>query len=106
MRDYDIKRGHFKNIEGKLEAIAEEVFGEYEASGEKIETSYGALKKLEFWLEGRTKLWLNTEMDKNVNDTTAMETHRRYNELLFRLTGFNAKERAKRLKDKTKKGKL
>ncbi|MCK4614296.1 MAG: DUF5611 family protein [Thermoplasmata archaeon] len=106
MRDYDIKRGHFKNIEGKIETIAEEVFGEFEKTGEKIITSFGALKKLEFWLEGKTKLWVDTEMEKDVDDSTAMETHKRYNGLLLRLTGYTAKQRAKRVKDKAKKGRL
>ncbi len=106
MRDYDIKRGHFKKIDGKVQEIVNEVMGSSKKAGEKIKTSFGALKKLELWTEGKTKLWVDTEMDAGVDDKTAMETQRKYNDLLFRLTGFTAKERSKRLKDKAKKGKL
>lgn len=106
MRDYDIKRGHFKKIEGKLETITKEIFGEIKTSGEKIVTSFGALKKLELSTEGRTILRVDTEMDKDVDDTTAFDTQKKYNTLLETLTGFTSKQRSKRLKDKAKKGKL
>jgi len=106
MRDYDIKRGHFKNIDGKLEEITSDIFGQFEKAEGKIRTSFGALKSLECWLEGRTKLWVDTDVEAGVDDETAMITHRKYNEFLFTLTGYNAKQRAKRMKDKAKKGKL
>lgn len=106
MRDYDIKRGHFKNIDGKLEEITEEIFGTFEKVEGKIRTSFGALERLDIWLEGKKLIWVDTDLKTGVDDDTAMNTHRKYNEFLLRTTGFNAKERAKRLKDKAKKGKL
>jgi len=106
MRDYDIKRRHFKNIDGKLEEIVSDIFGEFEKVEGKIRTSFGALKSLECWFEGKTKLWIDTDMDAKVDDETAMTTHKKYNDFLLTLTGYNAKQRAKRMKDKAKKGTL
>lgn len=106
MRAYDIKRGHFKNIDGKLEEIAKDIFGALDEVEGKFKTSYGALNQLEFWLEGKKVLWVDTDLTKGVDDDTAMKTHRKYNEFLLTATGFNAKERAKRMKDKAKKGTL
>lgn len=106
MRDYDIKRGHFKNIDGKLEEIVKDIFGTFEKVEGKLVTSYGALVRLECWIEGKTTFWVDTDLEKKVDDETARTTHEKYNDLLLRLTGYNAKQRAKRLKDKAKKGKL
>ena len=106
MREYDIKRGHFKNIDGRLEEIVGEIFGQFENVEGKIRTSFGALNSLECWLEGKKILWVDTDLKTTVDDDTAMNTHKKYNDFLFTLTGYNAKQRAKRLKDKAKKGKL
>lgn len=106
MRDYDIKRGHFKNIDGKLEDIAKDIFGETKKKGDKIVTSFGAIKSLEMWFEGKTVFWVDMEMIKDVDDDTAMATQKKYNDLLFRITGFTGKQRLKRLKEKAKKGTL
>lgn len=106
MRDYDIKRGHFNNIEGKLEEIVEEIFGQFENVEGKVRTSFGALNRLECWFEGKKSLWVDTDLKTTIDDETAMTTHKKYNDFLLRLTGYNAKQRAKRLKDKAKKGTL
>ena len=106
MRDYDIKRGHFKNIDGKFEDIVGEIFGQFENVEGKIVTSYGAIIRLECWLEGKKLLWVDTDLRTDIDDETAMTTHQKYNEFLFTLTGYNAKQRAKRLKEKAKKGTL
>jgi len=106
MTKYDIKRGHFKNIEGKLGEIMEEVFGTVEDLGGQFRTSFGALKEITASTAGKTLLQVHTAMDKDVSNEVAAETIKKYNEFLFRCTGFNSKQRAKRIKDKAKKGKL
>ncbi len=106
MREYDIKRGRFKNIDGRFEEIVGDIFGTFEKVEGKIVTSYGALDRLECWIEGKTRFWVDTIMNARGDDKTAMTTHQKYNDLLLQLTGYNAKQRAKRMKDKAKKGTL
>ncbi len=100
---YDIKRGHFKSIEGgKLEELMKETFGTVESKDEKLITDYGAIKHLEVWTEGKTGLWIDIEMDDSPDDKVAMDTISRWNKFLQTATGFNAKERSKRAKAKAK----
>ncbi len=100
---YDIKRGHFKNVEGeKLEKLMKDIFGSVEKEGEKIITTDGAIKHLEIWTEGKTGLWVDIEMDEDPDEKVAMETISKWNDFLLRATGFNAKQRSKRAKDKAK----
>ncbi len=101
---YDIKRGHFKNIEdGKLEELIDDVFGSVECKDEKLITDYGAIKNLEVWTEGRTGLWIDVEMDEAPEDEVAVDTISKWNKFLLEATGFNAKKRSKRAKKKVKK---
>ncbi len=98
MRKYDIKRGHYKNIEGDgLPNIIEEVFGSVKKEGEYLVSSYGAIKSLRVGLEGKKYLLVETEMDSKADESVAAETIKRYNEFLFRATGYTAKERRKKL---------
>jgi len=101
---YDVKRGHFKNIEGdQLKELMDEIFEDVEEKDEKLETSYGAIDHLEVWTEGRTGLWVDVEMDDEADEKEAMETISRWNDFLERATGFDAKKRRKRAKKKAKK---
>ena len=100
---YDVKRGHFKNIEGnQLKELMIEKFEDVEEKDEKLVTNYGAIDHLEVWTEGRTGLWVDLEMDEDVEDETAMETISVWNEFLEEATGFTAKKRRKRAKKKAK----
>lgn len=102
---YDVKRGHFKNIEGdKLKNIIKEYFGDVREDGEKLSTSYGAIEKADVWLEGKTGIWVDLEMKEDVPDDVAMDTVSRWNKFLFDVTGFNAKNRRDRAKKKAKSG--
>ncbi len=101
---YDIKRGHFKNIEGgKLEDLMKETFGSVKSEDEKLITIYGAIKHLEVCTEGKTGLWIDIEMDEEPDDKVAMDTISRWNKFLHAATGFDAKARSKRAKKKAKK---
>ncbi len=101
---YDVKRGHFKHIEGdQLKELMIEIFEEVEEKDEKLVTSYGAIDRLEIWTEGRTGLWVDVEMDEDADEQEAMETISKWNDFLERATGFNAKKRRERAKKKAKK---
>ena len=101
MNTYDIKKGHYEKIEGeKLEALMVELFGNSKQSGEKLNSSFGALEKITVLLDGKKSLSVETKMNTNVDDKTATETIRAYNQFLERATGFNTKERKKRANKK------
>ncbi len=94
MRLYDFKRGHKKTAE-EIEAIMKEMFGEVKKEGDKMISSYKGLERIEVWLEGK-KLAAETT-SKKVDDKEAMDTLRTWNDFLFRVTGYTAKERKKKM---------
>ncbi len=101
MQEYDIKRGHLKNIEGdKLKGMIETIFGSVKVDQDKFVVTYGALQPLTTWLKNKDILIVDTTMKKDVPDDEINETIRRYNKFLEDATGFNAKERVKRAKKK------
>ena len=99
MNEYDIKRGHFEKIEGdKLELLMKDIFETVDKKDDKLITSFGAIEKLVVWPEGTKTLCVETKMNTEVDDKTATDTIRKYNQFLERSTGFSAKERRKRAK--------
>ena len=106
MMEQDIKRGNHKNIEGaKLFELLKDVFGEANVSleDEKCSVTYGALSPLITWVKDPSTLMVDTVMDPEVDIETGMDSRKKYNKFLDIATGFNAKARSKRLKDKLKK---
>lgn len=103
MREYDIKRGHFKNIDGKLEEIMRECFGSVKNNGEFLESSYGALVYIRIKPKGKTALIVDSETDKTADLEIASKTIRAYNDFLFKVTGMTGKQRGKREQEKLKK---
>ena len=98
MNEYDIKRGHFEKIEGdKLETLMRDLFGSVDKEGEKLKSSFGAMERLTVWTEGKKSLFVETKMNTKVDDKTAAETIRLYNQFLGRSTGFTSKERRKKI---------
>lgn len=106
MRDYDIKRGHYDNIDGRIPEILEKHFGEASRDGEWHVSSYGAIEEVRVKTEGKTTATVDSTMDPDVDMETAKETRERWNDFLLELTGFNAKKRRERLKDKAKEDEL
>ncbi len=94
MRLYDFKRGHKKNID-EIEKIMGEIFGTVERRGEKLYSSYKGLAHIEVWLE-KNKLAAITE-PRDVSDQDALDTLKKWNDFLYRVTGYTAKERKKKL---------
>jgi hypothetical protein len=108
MQDYEIRRGHFSEIEGeKLGQLMEGIFG----NGKKLsdysyETSFGAIARLTATLKDKKVLTVDPVMNTKVDANTAAETVRKYNMFLEKATGFTSKERMKRIQKKAKEGKL
>jgi hypothetical protein len=105
--DYDIKKGHGKDLEGDgLKKIVEEVFGSAKIEGDMIVATYGAMTHLEAKLKDKTTLIVNTTTDTKAKADVASDTIKQYNVFLEKATGFNSKERRTRLQKKAKEGKL
>ncbi|MCK5561621.1 MAG: DUF5611 family protein [Thermoplasmata archaeon] len=103
MKEYEIKRGHFKNIEGeKLKELMMDTFGSVKSEEDKLVINFGALQPLKTWIKDKNVLCVDTQMDKNVDDDTINGTISSYNKFLEAATGFTAKERLKRAKKKIK----
>lgn len=108
MQDYDIKRGHYANIEGgKLGSIIEEIFGNVKRLDDNTyEATFGAIAKLMVSLKDKKSITVDTVMNSKVDANTAADTVKRYNVFLEKATGLTSKERVKKLNKKAKEGKL
>jgi hypothetical protein len=103
MRSYNIKRGHFRHIEGqKLHELVVESFGNADKKDDKISTSFGAIEKLDVWTDGKL-LFVDTNMNTTVDEETAVKTRKRFYEFLEKATGYTAKQRAKKAQKEAKK---
>lgn len=104
MRDYELKRGHWKNLEGdKLQKLMEECFGEVRQEGEWLIASFGALKWVKARMEGKDKVWVDSETDRSAPMEVARQTMTVWNDFLERATGYDAKQRGKRAQEAAKK---
>ena len=104
MRDYELRRGVAKELEGDgLHRIAVGEFGDAGTDGAKVTVSYGALEKLVAWTDGK-RLFVDTTMKPGVPDHVATDTIKAFNAFLEKATGYTAKERGKRAQAAAKKG--
>ncbi len=94
MRLYPFKRGHKKTLE-EIENIMAELFGDVQRVNGHLVASYGALERIEVWLEGG-KMAAETA-SRRAESSVAQETLKRWNDFLFRVTGYTAKERKKKM---------
>ena len=107
MQIFDIKRGHYKNLENNgLERIMSEIFETVEKEEDKYIANYGAMKPITVWLKSKKELCVDIATDKDVDNETAMRSIKAKNDFLMKATGFSAKERGKRLQKKAKEGKI
>ncbi len=105
--DYDIKKGHGKELEGDgLRRIAEEVFGSAKVEGDMVVAKYGAMTHLEAKMKDKSNITINTTTDTKADVEMAADTIKQYNAFLEKVTGFTSKERRTRLQKKAKEGKL
>lgn len=105
----DIKRGHWKVVDGDgLKEIMEQQFDvpvEVDGDGWHM-VECGALKPLKAKMHSKSELEDITTSNPDVTEEVASDSIRRYNSFLQAATGFNSKERKKRLNKKAKEGKL
>ncbi len=94
MRLYDFKRGHGKSLD-EIESIMKEVFGDVSREGDKLVASYKGLSRVDVWIENK-KLAVETQT-REVGPEDSMDTLKKWNEFLFRVTGYTAKERKKKM---------
>jgi hypothetical protein len=107
MMEYDVKKGHFKNLDGDgLKDMLTELFGGYQEDGDTLIASYGAMREMKVKVLSKSLLSIETSTDANVSDDVAMDTIRKFNKFLESATGFSSKQRRDRLNKKAKKGKL
>ncbi|HUV25652.1 MAG TPA: DUF5611 family protein [Methanomassiliicoccales archaeon] len=105
--EYDIKRGHLKNLEGDgLKDMLTEIFGGYSEDGDTLIASFGAMKEMRVKFLSNSSLSIETTADTSASDDVAMDTIRRFNKFLEKVTGFTSKQRKDRLNKKAKEGKL
>ncbi len=106
MQELDIKRGHFGKIEGdQLKHLMGDIFGGVEESeGGKLTSTFGAMAPISVWVKDKKALCIDIITQIEVDDKTAMDSIRAKNKFLEAATGFSAKERLKRAKNKAKKG--
>lgn len=105
--EYDIKRGHFKNVEGDgLKDMLTEFFGGYQEDGDTMIASFGAITEMKVKILSKSSLSIETTTDTKVSDDVAMDTIRNFNKFLESVTGLNSKQRRDRLNKKAKQGKL
>lgn len=105
MRDYELRRGHWKQIDGeKLLHLMQDVFGETKKEGNGyVVENYGGLTRLYVEQLGKTHIRVDTTMNAKVGNEDAQKTLRSYNDFLELATGYNAKERGKRAQAEAKK---
>lgn len=107
MQEFEIKKGHYQNIEGdKLKRLMIEIFGDVKEEEKKFVSRFGAMQPITVWFKDKNTLCVDIQTDKNVNEDMAVKSISAKNEFLERATGFSAKERMKRIQKKAKEGRL
>jgi hypothetical protein len=98
VQSYPVRTSHRKNLDPEaIGAIARRHFDSVRVGGTEVEASYGAIEHLTARPEGRA-LGIEVRMNPRVEETVARETIGRYNRFLEEITGFSARERARRLR--------
>jgi len=93
-----VRTSHRKNLElAAIGAIAKSHFATVEVGASEVTASFGAIERLVARPEGRA-LSVEVRTNPRVDETVARETIACYNRFLEEVTGYNAKERAKRLR--------
>ena len=100
MQEYQVKRGHTKDLAGEVEKAFSECFGvQPEKGAGTFAISYGALARMEIRLgEGGKTITVDTVSKRDADEATILDTNRRFRTFLDRVTGFSSKERVKRAK--------
>ncbi|MBW3583059.1 MAG: DUF5611 family protein [Euryarchaeota archaeon] len=105
MQELDIKRGHWKKVE--LDAIFQETFGEYRKEegdeGTWYVASGPALKLFKACLRDKSTALVQIDGDLGAPEGDQVKAIKIKNKVLEDITGFTAKQRAKRAQEAAKK---
>jgi hypothetical protein len=95
---YPVRTSHRKNLDlAALGTIVRGSFDAVEVGPSEVVASWGAIERIAVRPQGR-ELTVDLRMNPKVDEAVARETIARYNRFLEEVTGFNAKERARRLR--------
>ncbi|HYB62992.1 MAG TPA: DUF5611 family protein [Thermoplasmata archaeon] len=98
MQTYPVRTSHRKNLElAAIGAIARQHFAAVEVGASEVVASSGAIERLAVRPDGRG-LSVDVRTNPRVDEAVARETIAHYNRFLEEVTGYSAKERAKRLR--------
>jgi len=98
VQSYPVRTSHRKNLElGAIAAIAKNHFTTVTVGPAAVEASFGAIEQLSARPDGKA-LSIDVRTNPKVDVEVARESVARYNRFLEEVTGFSAKERAKRLR--------
>jgi hypothetical protein len=86
-----------------IAAVCEEEFGIAERSADAVTAHYGAIDSLTV-RPAKGEILVELRMNPKVTNEIAAETVRRYNRFLESVTGYTAKERAKKAQKAAKAG--
>ena len=104
MQKYPVRPTHRKNLDGgALVAIARNHFDDAVGEGTGATAHWGAIERLVARGENK-ELLIDLTMNPKVDERVAAETIARYNRFLEEATGYNSKERAKRLRKSANAG--
>jgi len=101
--EYSLKRGFKPDIARIKIALEEEFPSEVREEGGHLFTSYGALKSIEAWIEGK-KLAVVTESAPGAGDQDILDTNKLFRSFLEKATGYTAKQRLQMAKKEATKG--
>ena len=98
MQKYPVRTSHRAKLAAPaLRDVAARHFEAAELDGDAVVARWGAIERIAAKAEGK-ELGIDLRMNPKVEESVAKETIRRYNDFLEEATGFNSKERAKRLR--------
>ncbi|MBP7071186.1 MAG: DUF5611 family protein [Methanothrix sp.] len=101
--EYSFKRGFKPDLERIRSVLTEEFPTEITEAEGKLQLSYGALKSICIWIEGK-KLNVTTESDSGAVDQVVLDTNKRFRDFLEKATGYTAKQRLQMAKKEVSKG--
>jgi hypothetical protein len=101
--EYSFKRGFKPDIERIHSVLAEEFPTDIAEADGKLQLSYGALKSICVWIDGK-KLNVTTESDSGASDQVVLDTNKRFRDFLEKATGYTAKQRLQMAKKEVSKG--
>lgn len=95
-RNYPLKRGVSPDPQ-RIEGLLRECFGVApESQNGRFAVRFGSFARLTVWLDGKA-LMVESQPAPGTPKETIQDTIRRFNDFLFKATGFTSKERTKKM---------